>query len=218
MLFTPQGRLDCVARGTTRRSGLCEPLTCLSVQLRLGRSLPHMQEAVLDRTFAGILGDFDLLASAGYVVGLWLEAFPADTDESAPYRLLRIALESMDAGLDPGWLLAWVDLQVLRLLGLAPELRHCVLCGRQDVSRFSVEAGGVACSRCSPPGSRGMSGVVWGWLRFLRRSPVTAVGAADPQAGDALRVQELTRACMLATFPSLARYQPERWTDENSGN
>lgn len=177
-----------------------------------------MQEAVLERSFTRILADFDLLAAAGYVVGLWLEAFPDETDESAAYRLLRIALESLDAGVPPHWLLAWVELQVLRLLGLSPELRQCILCGARPASRFSVEAGGVTCSRCSPPGARGMSPDVWEWLQFLRRSPVTAVGAADPEPGAARRVQEMTRACVLAAFPGLARLEPERWTSENSGD
>jgi DNA repair protein RecO (recombination protein O) len=221
VLFTPQGRLDCIARGTSKRSGLCEPLTCLSLQLSWGRarsSLPQLQEAMLERTFTGILADFDLLAAAGYLVGLWLEAFPSETEESAAYRLLRIALEGLDVGVAPAWLLAWVEIQVLRLLGLSPELRQCILCGARPVTRFSVEAGGVTCSRCSPPGAWGMSAEVWEWLQFLRRSPVTAVGSAQPQLAAARRVQELTRACVLAAFPGLARLEPERWTSENPGN
>lgn len=218
VLFTPSGRIDCVARGSLKRSGLCEPLTCLQVQLYAGRSLPQLQEATLQRTFPTVLGDLYRMACAGYLLHLWFEAFPGETEDSAPFRLLQIALEGLDAGLNPAWLLAWVELQALRLTGVGPELRRCVGCGSLAASRFSAEAGGVLCSRCPGHGARHLSGQSWDWLRFLRRSPLGEVSRAEPESAEIQTLARMIRACVLLAYPGLSRFQPEKWDDENTGD
>lgn len=211
VLFTPQGRRDCVAR-CGRRSGLLEPLTCLRVHLRegKGRSLPHLQEATLDRVFSGLLGDYDRLCWAGYLVHLWLDAFsdPAAGDGNHPYRLLRLSLEGLDMGLEPRWLVSWSELQVMRLLGSAPLLSHCVSCGEESTDGFSVEAGGALCSRCFAPGCIRVGPSVIGWMRRLQRSSLTDLAAQRPAGAESLCLAERVRAYVFANFPRLEKFHP----------
>lgn len=219
VLFTPGGRVDCVVRGALRRSALCEPLTVLEVQLYRGRSLPQLQEATLTRTYSGVVSDLYLLGCAGYLIQLWLEAFPGDTDGSAPFRLLLIALEGLEQQVDAPWVLSWVEYQVLRLAGLGPETRRCVGCGSEAVTRFAVESGGVLCSSCPGSGARSLSPAALAWLRSLRSSPLLVVATAHPPVAAADLVARLLRLCVLRAYPGLARFQPERWKeDENSGD
>jgi DNA repair protein RecO (recombination protein O) len=62
----------------------------------------------------------------------FLEAIEQEKD-SLKQRLIKVAFE----------------LQLLDLIGLRPELHHCVNCGKTpDNPKFSVEDGGVICEAC----------------------------------------------------------------------
>ena len=204
VLFTPQGRLDCVSRVSAKRSGLIEPLTVIRAHLRLGRSLPVLQEVTLDRTFAGLLGDFDRLRQAGYLLHLWLEAFPGEGDSVDPYRLLRLSLDSLDAGLDARALLTWTELQVMRLLGGAVCLRACVGCGGAPGEWFSLE--GALCSSCYRADRRRVSGEVLGWLAFLQRARLLMLAEARPSEEVLVAGRELMTVLVMEAFPRLSRF------------
>jgi DNA repair protein RecO (recombination protein O) len=203
VLFSPQGRLDCVSRVSLKRTGLLEPLTCVRAHLRLGRSLPVLQEVGLERTFPQLLGDYDRLELAGYLLSLWLEAFPGEVDSVDPYRLLRLSLDSLEAGLESEALLTWTQLQVMRLLGSAPQLRRCVRCGDGSLAGFSVDAGGALCRPC---GGRMVEASVLGWLAFLQQASLLKLAAAQPSPAQVGQGRQLMASWMHRSFPRLARF------------
>lgn len=204
MLFSAAGRVDCVSRVSARRSGLLEPLTWVRVCLRWGRGLPTLQEVALDRVFPGVLRDFDRLHWAGYLLHLWLEAFPGVTESNDPYRLLRLSLESLEAGLEPLILVSWAEVQVLRLLGTPPQVRKCLRCGAEP-GWFSVEAGGALCSSCRVSGVA-VSSEVLGWLAFLQGATLVKLAGASPPAEVVGRGRELLKGFLLYSFPRLERF------------
>lgn len=207
ILFTPRGRLDCVSRVSGKRTGLLEPLTCLRAHLRYGRSLPVLEEVALDRTYPRLLADYDRLHWAGYLLNLWLEAFPGEIENNDAYRLLRLGLDSLDAGLQSEWLISWCELQSMRLLGSAPQVRRCVRCGAEsDLSWFSVEAGGALCEGCRGTGARPLSATVREWLGFLQRANLLKLAAAQPQSETVSAARELLCDWVLYTFPRLHRF------------
>ncbi|MBT9582361.1 DNA repair protein RecO [bacterium] len=206
VLFSPQGRFDCVSRISVKRTGLLEPLTCIVAHLRLGRSLPVLQEVGLERTFPEILSDFDRLELAGYLLNLWVEAFPSQSDSVDPYRLLRLSLDSLEAGLEPVWLVTWTELQVMRLLGGAPQTRRCLRCGAQSPGWFSVEAGGALCGGCRSSGCVQVDGSVLEWLAFLQRASLLKLAAAQPAAAAVMAGRKLMASWVRQVFPRLARF------------
>ena len=207
ILFTPRGRIDCVSRVSSKRTGLLEPLTCVRAHLRPGRSLPQLAEVSLERTYAGLLADYDRLHWAGYLLNLWLEAFPGEVDNNDAYRLLRLSLDSLDAGLQPEWLGTWGELQTMRLLGSAPQLRRCVRCAAEQLLNwFSVEAGGALCPDCRSPGARPLTGSLREWLAFLQRANLLRLASAQPPAEAVSEGRELVSLWMLYAFPRLERF------------
>ncbi len=207
VLFSPRGRIDCVSRISARRTGLLEPLTCILAHLRLGRSLPLLDEVSLERTYAGLLGDFDRLHWAGYLLNLWLEAFPGEIENNDAYRLLRLSLDSLDAGLRSEWLVSWCELQAMRLLGSAPQLRRCVRCGAEhQLDWFSVAAGGALCPHCRESGARPLAAEVREWLAFLQRANLLRLAAARPDDGVVLAGRDLIGDWVLYAFPRLERF------------
>lgn len=74
------------------------------------------------------------------------------------YEVLSAGLDQLEAspsGETPGTVLA-LAWRIVDVLGFGPELASCVRCGRvlegDEMGRFDVAAGGVACARCRPPG------------------------------------------------------------------
>ncbi|MBX3168016.1 MAG: DNA repair protein RecO [Candidatus Eremiobacteraeota bacterium] len=207
VLFSPRGRIDCVSRISAKRMGLLEPLTCIRAHLRLGRSLPQLDEVSLDRTYAGLLTDYDRLHWAGYLLNLWLEAFPGEIENNDAYRLLRLSLDSLEAGLRAEWLVSWCELQAMRLLGSAPQLRRCVRCGaEQSLNWFSVAAGGALCSACRGTGARPLADGLRDWLAFLQRANLLRLAAARPGEEVVAQGRELIGAWILYAFPRLERF------------
>lgn len=207
VLFSPRGRIDCVSRISPKRMGLLEPLTCVRAYLRLGRSLPQLEEVVLERTYAGLLGDYDRLHWAGYLLNLWQEAFPGEIENNDAYRLLRLTLDSLDAGMRPEPLVTWCELQVARLSGGAPQLRRCVRCGaEQSLGWFSVAAGGALCAECREPAARSLSSGLREWLTFLQRANLLRLAAAQPEDLVLVQGRELVADWVLYAFPRLQRF------------
>lgn len=207
ILFTPRGRIDCVSRISSKRTGLLEPLTCLRAHLRLGRSLPQLEEVALERTYPGLLADYDRLHWAGYLLNLWLEAFPGEIENNDPYRLLRLSLDSLEAGLEPERLVSWCELQSMRLLGSPPQLRGCVRCSTQaGLDFFSVESGGVLCQDCRGPGCRPLAPAVRDWLGFLQRASLIKLAAVQPERETVRLARELLGDWVLYAFPRLHRF------------
>lgn len=207
VLFTPRGRLDCVSRVSSKRTGLLEPLTCLRAHLRYGRSLPVLEEVALDRTYSGLLADYERLHWAGYLLNLWLEAFPGEIENTDAYRLLRLSLDSLDAGLEAEWLVSWCELQAMRLLGSPPQLRRCVRCGAEsDLGWFSVEAGGALCADCRGIGVRPLAPAVREWLGFLQRANLLKLAAAQPGPEAVKGGRELMSDWVVYAFPRLHRF------------
>lgn len=209
VLFTPQGRVDCVSRVSVKRTGLLEPLTCIQASLRSSSraaGLPNLQEVCLERTYPGLLADYDRLHWAGYLLNLWLEAFPGQVENTDPYRLLRLALDSLEAGLDWQRLVTWTELQAFRLLGSAPQLRVCLRCSSREPGWFAPGLGGALCADCRGPGSQRVSGELLGWLSFLQRARLTQLGSARPAAEVLDGGRRLMREMVVGSFPRLERF------------
>lgn len=158
-LFTEDfGKITGLAKGARRQKSAFEnalDLLAVSRVVFLRKTSEGMDlwtEAKLERRFRASARDLRRLYAGYYVAELLLTM----TDERDPHPVLfRSALKTIER-LDGDGLVSWeilrFELAILRELGHAPTLHHCVECGRalEPLPRvaFGQLAGGVLCSRC----------------------------------------------------------------------
>lgn len=146
-------------RAKSRFGGLLEPFTEGEAHfyIKEGRDLHTLSGFDLLRSRQAIGRDLTAFAGASLVAELLLRF---GTEEAHPelYSAGCTSLERL-ASEDPERVAASVlsaVWEMVALLGFRPELEHCVGCGReiepQETTRFDVEAGGSACTRCRPTG------------------------------------------------------------------
>lgn len=146
-------------RPKSRFGGLLEPFTEGRVQFRLmeGRDMHTLAGFDLLRSRQALGRDLAAFAGASLLAELALRYGTAEPDP-ALYELLIAELDALGAAdptAAPALALAAVW-QVVAQLGYEPRLDACVGCGREigpeEATRFDIEAGGVACTRCRPEG------------------------------------------------------------------
>lgn len=161
LLTRRHGRVRCVARGvrkTTSRIGArLEPFTHVDIQLYEGRSLDSVNQVEsIDAHGATICADYPRW-TAGQAMLETAERMTPEEREPAvqQYALLVAGLRAMAAGEhDPGLILDSYLLRSLAVAGWSPSFANCVRCGDPGPHRaFSIQAGGVVCPSCRPPGS-----------------------------------------------------------------
>jgi DNA repair protein RecO (recombination protein O) len=154
------GKLDSVARGVRRtksRFGASlEPLThCyLVIYHRRDRTLHTISEATIIHSFQHLRSWLPGISYGSAVI----ESLDRSTGSEDPNRhLFDLAvktLEEMDASESEAALATIFWAYLLRLLGLvgyAPRLRKCVVCGSTaEPSGFDIPKGGMLCPRCAP--------------------------------------------------------------------
>jgi DNA repair protein RecO (recombination protein O) len=208
LLVPDGGRLTAIAKGARRSvrrfGGTLDLFNQLNVQLhrRRGLAMSRLEGAVLVRHWAPLRSDPVRFALGCYLLELLDRLAPEDGAARDTRHLFRFAVEALDAlaAHRPDQTLRTIlELRALDALGLRPELRRCVGCGREpegerEVS-FHVADGGPVCGACAARRT-GLVPVQLGTLRALERSlalPVDQLGrlALSPRAlADARRVVE----------------------------
>lgn len=91
-------------------------------------------------------------ACASAVCFLSARAAVHGRSEHELYALTSDCLDSLSRGGHSVPLLFWHELQVSRLLGVAPNFRTCVVCGAtpapQEPAFFAAHRGGLVCAKC----------------------------------------------------------------------
>lgn len=160
LLTRDLGRISAIAKGARRPKGPFEGsldllAVCRVVVLRKSSdALDLLTEAKLHRRFRGADRSLERLYG-GYYVAEMLRLLLDDHDPHPDvYDLTIRTLQQIDGEGNVASTLAYFDLQVLRMLGHAPGTDRCTDCGGEVVSAsrlpFSLEAGGIVCSRCRP--------------------------------------------------------------------
>jgi len=182
-LLTPDaGRVTAIAKGAKRSQrrfpGTLDVFNRLRVQLAARRrpgTLARLEHARLLDFHPGLRTRPARFALACYLVELLDRLAPegAGGPEAARlYRFAADALRALEAAAPDARLRVLLELRALDALGLRPELRHCVRCGREpadgDASLFHVGEGGPVCGAC---GSRleGLLRIHRGTLRALEQ-------------------------------------------------
>ncbi len=155
-LLTPGlGKIKAIAKGirrpTSRIGGSLEPLTELRLQLAKGRTFDVVTQVTMQHSWLGLRERLEVTATAWYC-GELLERSLEERHAAEPlYLLLRRTYELLDAGMAPGRVARWFEMQLCDELGVRPEVDRCVECDRlleaDDEVRWSPPLGGVLCGR-----------------------------------------------------------------------
>jgi DNA repair protein RecO (recombination protein O) len=191
LLVPDAGRLTAIAKGARRSvrrfSGTLDLFNHLSVRIdwqRPGR-MSRLDQARLLRGFAPLRSDPARFGLGCYLLELLDRLAPEGANRSDAKRLFDFALAALEwiAARPPSaQLRVLLELRALDALGLRPELRHCVRCGREpaegDAALFHVAEGGPICAGC---GSRleGLLRVHRGTLRALEQGLVLELSRLD---------------------------------------
>jgi len=162
-LLTPErGRIAAVAkharRSVKRFPGSLDLFNHVQVQLRARRrgGMPLLERASLLSPFLSLRTHASRYALGCYLAELLARLAPEEGAGTEMGSIFDFALESLRviAGCVPDpRLRVLLELRALDVLGLRPELRSCVGCGREVVGpgavAFHIADGGVRCGDCA---------------------------------------------------------------------
>ena len=161
LLTQKHGKVRAVAKGVRRTSSRfgarLEPFGHVDVQFYPGRSLDVVtQVETLDAFHVGLVADYSRYTAACAVLET-ADRLTAEEGEPALrlYLLVTGALRALSEGDRDGSLVLDAFLmRAMSIAGWAPAVDECARCGEPGPHRaFNVQAGGVVCANCRPPGS-----------------------------------------------------------------
>jgi DNA repair protein RecO (recombination protein O) len=205
-LLAPEtGRLTVIAKGARRSvkrfAGTLDFFNHLRVQVerRRPRSMSRLEQAQLIRHFAPLREDPIRFALGSYLLELLDRLAPEGGNRDDMRRLFAHALAALEMVADhPPDLRTRVilELRVLDALGVRPELRHCVRCGRQAGADgpvdFHVADGGPVCGACGAT-LAGLLRVHLGTLRALEQALALDAARLDRLVLPPLALEEACR-------------------------
>lgn len=111
-----------------------------------GQGLSNLRTYKNVKQFDGIFNDLTKNAYASFILDLIDHAFIEYQDIGKYYELLTFALQKINEGTDPEMITQLVQMKLLIAYGVEPELRQCVVCGRQQGEfDYSIKQGGILC-------------------------------------------------------------------------
>lgn len=185
-LFTREhGALKLVAKGArsskTRFGAALEPLTVIQIVYyhKESRDLQLLSAADIVETFQALAADLEKWGFACACGELILRTHPGVEATPRLYPILLDSLRAMNHEDSNARACFWgLEMKLLGVLGLAPNLRRCLKCGRSASGfvNFHVARGGFVCEKCE----RGAAG--------LRLSSRTLCLLADFQSQPAAKL------------------------------
>ncbi len=156
-LLSPElGKISAIAKGVRKqKSSLRGPtqLFCHSrFELAVGKSMYIARQAETLEAFRPLRESLELIAYASYLAELIDAVTPEGRVAPEMYILLLSGFVLLSLGEDAELSARWLEAQLLKLLGVRPQLDACVECGQKPQGIgfiLSPELGGLLCSRCS---------------------------------------------------------------------
>lgn len=112
-----------------------------------GHGLSNLRTYKEVKQFDGLYRDLTKNAYTSFIFDLIDHAFVEYQPIGKYYDLALFALKKINAGVDSEMITQIVQMKMLNAYGVGPELRHCVICGKEKgIFDYSIKLGGVICS------------------------------------------------------------------------
>ncbi|MEH6973171.1 DNA repair protein RecO [Bacillus sp. JJ675] len=147
------GKIGVLARGAkkpnSRLSAISQPFLYASFLFRKSSGLGTLEQGEMLESMRNIREDLFLTAHAAYIA----ELMDKGTDEKKPnpflFELLLQSMRRLNEGTDPDIITNLIEVKMLGVMGLYPELDECVHCKSKDGTfHFSIRDNGFICHRC----------------------------------------------------------------------
>ncbi len=118
---------------------------------RRGGDLHQVTQVDLLTLFPEVREDLERLAYASYFAELLNELVEVEDPAPAIFDLFKDALLFLGSGASPKRCARIFEVKLFGLLGLLPEIKSCVVCGKEspDPAYFNVPQGGICCRDCN---------------------------------------------------------------------
>ena len=152
-VLTKEGKLSLIVRGAKKINSVTRNYTNLFTKLDFNATnnlkLNTLTEALVISSYININTDMDKLNAGLAILGKVNFFLEEITNSSQFYSFFSLILEKLDKTKYPNLILVLFELKLLYLLGVAPEVKECVICGNKDIedASFSVASGGVICKK-----------------------------------------------------------------------
>lgn len=153
-LFTRErGKIAVMARGAkkpkSRMAAISQPFVYASYLVQMGSSMGTLHQGEVLQSLRTIREDLIKTAYASYIAELTDKLIEQNEPDPFMYQQLLQTFIWMHEDKDLDILLLMYELKMFKKGGFAPQLNHCVNCGRtEDTFSFSIREGGLLCSRC----------------------------------------------------------------------
>lgn len=105
--------------------------------------LPALLEYRLEESFFDLSQSISKMAVVANMIEV-IRRIPEDSSHEKIYAFIIICLKRLRTE-NPQKVLAVFLIKMLYVFGVAPNLKHCMVCGSEEVSVFSVAEGGAFC-------------------------------------------------------------------------
>lgn len=155
LLSAQMGKLSAMARGAKKPQSqlraVSQPFTYGSYLLMIReQGMGTVTQAELIDGFREIREDLFLTSYASYMVELIDRLVEEREPSQGIFLLLHTMLQHLADGKDPEILARLIEMKMLDVAGIRPELHHCGHCHRplETAIRFSIMHGGPLCGNC----------------------------------------------------------------------
>ncbi len=204
------GRLKGVAKAALksrkRFGGALEPTTLARAWFaeRPRQELVRLDQLEIIRSPLSVPVDAIRMAVLSFYAEVLDEALPEHDPQDAVFRLVVSALEQTTV--DQPWMpLTYFSLWMTRLMGLLPDLGHCIACGEALHAAevfFHSNADGLFCPLHRNGSANSLSADSWQLAQRMLRAPVSAFAS---EAWTRRRAQDLRRFTLQALERHLER-------------
>lgn len=153
-ILTPNGKIGCAAKGARKpKSPLLAGTQFLSFSdlvIFSGANSYNINSCETIEVFYNIRTDLEKLTYASFISRLVYDV----TDENQyTYKILQLLLNTLylisETDQDKDFILSVFELRLMVLLGFAPTLGKCAICGeKNDIGYFSMNHNGFVCNAC----------------------------------------------------------------------
>ncbi len=147
------GKITCFTKNTHKKNTAVATLLSYSdLKMYQNKTSYQLIDGMVLRSFEGVKTDIYKLSYAMYLLEFLDVIGREELEGRDALKLVLYALRALEVDKVPDSLVKTVfDLKIMQILGFEPALYGCVLCGEEEVSRFSCAEGGAICSSCNTP-------------------------------------------------------------------
>lgn len=179
ILTRERGKIAAFARGARRPGSqlmaAASPFSFGEFELFEGRSSYNVTRASIQNYFRELVNDLEAMSLGFYFMEFAEYYCQENSDEREMLKLLYQSMRALESPrFERALVRAVFELRAVAISGEGPNVFSCMKCGgREQLSVFSVKAGGMLCESCAreAPGNRLSASALYA-MQFILSAPV----------------------------------------------